>query len=72
MSATIVTDPVPLDVQAGVPVTVTHGLGRQVSGWLVVWSDAPVQLYATDPDADTRQVLTLTPTASARVRLVLL
>ena len=72
MTARIVTDPIELSVQAGVPVTVSHGLGRQVAGWLVIWTDAPVSLSVPDPDADTRQELTLVPTASARVRVVLL
>lgn len=66
------TDAIPLDVTAGVPFTLTHGLGRQVRGYLVVWSSAPVQCSVTDPAADTRKTLTLTPTASCALRLVLL
>lgn len=72
MTAQIVTDPITLDVQAGQTVTLRHGLGRQVGGWIVVWADAPVQLTIADPEADTRQELALVASASARVRLVLL
>lgn len=63
---------IPLEVQAGVAVTVAHGLGRQVGGWLVVWQSAPVNFHVVDPKADTANQLILMPSASAAVRLVLL
>lgn len=66
------TDFIPLTVTAGVPVGVRHGLGRAPKGYLVIWADAPVSLTVTDPAADARTVLTLTPSASATLRLVLL
>lgn len=68
----IATDLIEVQTVAGEPFTLTHELGRQVGGWLVVWSTAPISLHVTDAAADTRQRLTLTPSASATVRLVLL
>lgn len=59
-------------VEAGEPLTIDHGLGRAVAGWQVIWCDAPVNFYVYDASADTRNVLTLVPDATATVRLVIL
>jgi hypothetical protein len=72
MIPSIATDPIEVDVLDSVPFTIRHGLGRQAAGWLVLWCDAPVALYATGAEVDPRQELELIPDASARVRLVLL
>jgi hypothetical protein len=72
MIAQIATDPIELTVTAGVPVTIPHGLGRQVSGWLVIWQSVPIDFYVQSPVADTARELVLIPTASAAVRVVLL
>lgn len=69
---TLDTDPIELTVEAGTPITIRHGLGRQVNGWLCVWSTAPVIFHVADPRADTARELVLVPSNSARVRLVLL
>jgi len=68
----ISTQPIALSVQTGQPVTIRHGLGRQVHGWLTLWRDAVCDFYIQDPAADTRQELVLIPTGNANVRLVLL
>lgn len=65
-------DPIELSLAAGTPITVRHGLGRQVAGWVAIWKSAAVDLYVQDPAADTRAELVLVPTATAKVRLVLL
>jgi len=70
--AEIVTNPIEIDVVVDEPVTIEHGLGRQVAGWLVIWRDTPVDLVVYDSSADTSQSLVLMPNASARVRIVLL
>lgn len=67
----IATEAIELDVTTGVPVTIPHGLGRQVLGWLVIWQDVACQLEIQDPAADTTRDLVLVPTASASVRVVL-
>lgn len=66
------TEPIELEVNAGQPVTIPHGLGRQVAGWAVIWCTAPVTFHVQDPAADTRTTLVLVPSATARVRLLLL
>ena len=68
----LATDFIELAVTAAQPVTINHGLGRQITGWLVLWRDAACDFYIQDPAADTRQELVLIPTGSANVRLVLL
>jgi hypothetical protein len=68
----IATETISLQVSTGVPVTIPHGLGRQIEGWLVVWQTAPVVFSVQDPAADTARELVLVPNASAIVRLVLL
>lgn len=68
----ISTDSIPLSVVSGVPVTIRHGLGRQVEGWLVIWRTVPVDFHVLDPGADTRSELVLIPSASASVRIILL
>jgi len=65
----IATEPITLDVQAGIPVRIAPQLGREPAGWLVIWSDAPVQFHALPTVAGE---LSLMPSTSARVRLVVL
>lgn len=72
MIPTIATNPIELDVTAGEPISIEHGFGRQVAGWLVIWRDAAVDFTVYDASADTSETLVLVPSASARVRLVLL
>jgi len=66
------TDPIELAVSAGVVVTIPHGLGRQVAGWLVIWRDAACDFTIQNPIADSSRELVLVPNGSATVRLVLL
>lgn len=61
-----------LSVVSGEPYTITHGFGRQVVGWLVLWQTAACDFVVQNPLADTRQQITLIPSATADVRLVLL
>lgn len=68
----ISTAAIALTVAAGVPVRIAHGIGRQIEGWLVLWTTAPVDFHVQDPSADSAQELILVPNASASVRLVLL
>ena len=72
MPITIATDPIALSVEASQPVTLRHGLGRQVAGWVVIWATAPVEFFVADPLADTRRELVLVPSATCDVRVVLL
>lgn len=72
MPALEVTDTIRLSVQASVPVTIRHGLGRQVTGWLLVWATAPVEFFVADAAADTRLELVLVPSATCDVRLLLI
>jgi hypothetical protein len=72
MIPAIVTDPLEFSVTAGTPLTIAHGLGRQITGWLVLWQDAACVFTVQDPTADSRQVLVLVPSGTANVRLVLL
>ena len=72
MIPAIATDPIELSVTAGTPVTIPHGLGRQVTGWLVLWQNAACGFTVQDPAADSRQALVLVPSGTAKVRLVLL
>jgi len=60
-----------LDAVAGEPLDIEHGWGREVLGYVVVWCDAPVALSAL-PSADPKRVLRLLPSATCRLRLVLL
>ncbi len=66
------TDPIELAVSAGIPVTIAHGLGRQVAGWLVIWRSTACEFSIQDPAADTSRELVLVPSGTASVRLVLL
>lgn len=66
------TDLIELSVTAGLPVTITHGLGRQVAGWLTIWRSAACEFSIQDPAADTSRELVLVPSGTASVRLVLL
>jgi len=68
----ISSDVIELDVTLGMPVTIAHGFGRQIAGWLIVWRTADVGFYLVDSEADSSQNLVLMPTASGFVRLVLL
>lgn len=72
MIPAIATDPIELSVTAGVAVTVSHGLGRQVAGFLVIWRDAPCELTVQNPQADSSRELVMLPSGSANLRLVLL
>lgn len=72
MPTAIATDPIALSVTASEPVTIRHGLGRQVAGWLVIWATAPVEFFVADAAADTRTELVLVPSATCDVRVVLL
>lgn len=67
-----VTEPISVSVSAGVPVTVKHSLGRPVTGWVVVWATAPCLLSVVDAAEDTRQAITLLPSATASLRLAFL
>lgn len=66
------TDPIELDVTSGSPVTIPHGLGRQIAGYLVIWQTVSTGFTVTDPDADSSKELVLTPDATGKVRLVLM
>ena len=66
------TDPIELAVIVGVAVTIPHGLGRQVAGFLVIWKTAPCDFTIQNPIADSSKELVLVPSGSATVRLVLL
>ena len=72
MRALETTDPIALSVAAGEPVTIRHGLGRQVKGWLLIWCTAPVEFFVADAAADTRRELVLVPSATCDVRLLLI
>ncbi|TXH47593.1 MAG: hypothetical protein E6Q97_26865 [Desulfurellales bacterium] len=69
MIPAISTNFIDLDVLIGQPVRVAPQLGREPVGWLVIWQDAPVQFHALPTVAGE---LMLMPSASARVRLVVL
>lgn len=66
------TRPIALDVENGTPVTIRHGLGRHVYGWLVIWQTAAVSFAVQNAAADTRNELVLVPAGTGSVRLVLL
>ncbi len=69
---TIATDLIELTVVATTPVTIKHGLGRQVGGWQVLWRDtAGIDFHVQDSTLDTSRELVLIPSASGNVRLVL-
>ena len=61
-------DAIELDALAGTPLTLAHGLGRPVNGWIVVYAEAPIALYALRND---NEALVLMPTACSRIRVVL-
>jgi len=68
----ISSEPIEITTETGKPITIKHGFGRQLAGWLVIWSDAPISFYVHDNSLDTSQEVTLVPSASAFTRLVLL
>ena len=68
----IATDLIELSVTVNVPVTIRHGLGRQVAGYIVVWRSAPCDFTVQNPAADSSRELVLVPSGTANVRLVLL
>lgn len=72
LKAEIVTEPIPLSFSAGVPVTVRHGLGRQIGGFIVVWRDAPGDVWVQAAGTDTSKELVLVASAAMNVRIVLL
>lgn len=68
----ISTDLIELSVVAAAPVTIKHGLGRQVAGWDVLWRDiANLGFHVQDSTLDTSREIVLIPSASGNVRLVL-
>ena len=71
--AEISTKPIQLACVSGVPIVIPHGIGRQLNGWLIVWkSVAGLDLVVLDPNADTSNSITLVPSATGLVRIVLL
>ena len=68
----LATDPIPLSVIAGQAVTIAHGLGRQIAGYLPIWKSAPCEFTVQDPAADSSREIVLVPSGTASVRLVLL
>jgi hypothetical protein len=68
----LATDPIELTVTAGLAVTLAHGLGRQIAGYLAIWKSAPCEFTVLDPAADSSRELVLVPSGTASVRLVLL
>ncbi len=72
MKPQIATDVIELSVTAGVAVTIPHGLGRQIAGYLPIWKSAPCEFSIQNPAADSSRELVLVPTGTASVRLVLL
>lgn len=66
------TDPIELDVIAGEPVTIAHGLGRQIAGYVLIWKSAACEFTVQNPAADSSRELVLVPSGTASVRLVLL
>ena len=67
-----VTDPIEVALTAATTITIRHDLGRPVTGWLVVWSDAHVKVYVDDPDLPTDTEITLMSDTSANARIVLM
>lgn len=72
MIPAIATDIIALSVTAGVAVTIPHGIGRQIAGYLVIWRSAPCVFTVQNPAADSSKTLVLVPSGTANVRLVLL
>jgi hypothetical protein len=72
MQSLLTSDPIELTFTAFTPLTVRHGYGRPIKGWLVVWADSFLGLRVVDEEADTRTELTLVADASGSVRLLLL
>lgn len=66
------TDQIDLSVTAGVPVTIPHGLGRQVAGYVPIWKSSACEFTVQNPAADSSRELVLVPSGTASVRLVLL
>ncbi len=71
MSDLSATRPIAFTARAGHPVTISHGLGRQVEGWQVIWNDRPVVFSVLYPNANTANEITLVPSGDANVKLVL-
>lgn len=70
--AEIISEPIEMAVTGGTPVTVVHGLGRPVSGWLVIYQTADISFWLTSQGSNVGDSITLTPTGTGTVRLVLL
>lgn len=68
----LMTAPIEVECTAGEPVSVAHGLGRPITGWLKIYQTAAIDFVIQDATADTRAALTLIPSADGVARLVLL
>jgi len=69
--ALLTSDPIPLQLRAGFPYTLRHGMGREPKGWLVIWSDAHASLRAVHTDKPNEE-LVLISDADVNVRILLL
>jgi len=69
--ALLTSDPIQLQLRAGFPYTLRHGMGREPKGWLLIWSDAHASLRAVPSDKPNEE-LVLVSDADAHVRLLLL
>jgi len=69
--ALLTSDPIPLQLRAGIPYTLRHGMGREPKGWLLIWSDAHVSLRAGHTDHP-HEELVLVSDADVNVRILLL
>lgn len=68
----IASEPIEVSFTAAADTTIRHDLGQPVSGYVVIWSDAPVDVHVTDPAAPTHTELVLHSTTTAAARLILL
>ena len=68
MRALETSDPIELSVTATEPVTIRHGLGRQVKGWLVIWRSAPGGLVVGEAGGGTRPGMGLAPASAGAGR----
>ena len=69
----ISTHAIELDCVGGVPIIIPHGLGRQLFGYDIIWKLVPgLDLTVVNPGDDTSNSITLLPSATGKIRLVLL